>query len=295
MYQTILHGAGPVLLTFLLNCPCVRGGEAEIIQSVKDKGATVTDVKGVLSVNANCSKWTDDDYQQLGQLTRVKNLGLHMGLTDSALARLSGLSELQTFGCNGMALSDEGMKHLAKFKKLRSVTFYHPGKDFSGAGLAYLLELPDLEGVTVAGSFAFNDEGMAAVGKLTRLKSFSTGHTGCTNVGVKNLQELKNLKNLMLGQRLTNKPPACPTDETLAILAEMKSLESIKLVEARLTLPALGQLKKLPALKSLSLGGVDIPEKDVELLRKELPRVEVTWKEPDEGSLKRIRALNDSK
>jgi hypothetical protein len=293
--QAMLHSAGPVLLTFLLHCPCARGGEAEIIQALKDKGATVTDVKGVLSVNATCTKWTDDDYRQLAQLKRVKSLGLHVGLTDSALALLSDLSELEAFSANGMALSDEGIKSLAKFKKLRSVVFYHPGKDFSGAGLAYLADLPDLEGVVAAGSFAFNDEGMAAVAKLTHLKSFTSFHAGYTNVGVKHLQELKNLKSVNLGQRLTNKPPACPTDETLAILAEIKSLESINLVEARFTLSALGQMKKLPALKRLTLAGVDIPEMDVELLRKELPKVEVKWTEPNEGSLKRIRALYDPK
>jgi hypothetical protein len=291
IHQPILHGAGLVLIACALHCPCARGGEAEIIQSLKDKGATVTDVKGVLSVNADCSKWTDDEYRQLGQLTRVKNVGLNKGLTDSGIALLSGLSELQTFGCNGSGFSDEGLKPMAKFKKLRNVAIFHPGKDFSGAGLAYLAELPDLEGLTVAGSFAFNDAGMAAVAKLTRLKSFRTWHAGQTNAGMKNLQELKNLKSVNLGQRLTYKPPACPTDETLAVLAEMKSLESIDLSEARLTLAALGKLKQLPALKRLTLAGVDIPEKDVELLRKELPKVEVKWIKPDEGGLKRIRAV----
>src|SRR5271156_6798228 len=92
MRQAILHRAGPVLLTPLLHCPCLCGGDPEIIQALKDKGATVTDVKGVLSVNATCTKWTDDDYRQLAQLKRVKSLGLHVGLTDSALALLSDLS-----------------------------------------------------------------------------------------------------------------------------------------------------------------------------------------------------------
>jgi hypothetical protein len=136
---------------------------------------------------------------------------------------------------------------------------------------------------------------MAAVAKLTHLKSFRTWHAGQTDVGMKNLQELKNLKSVNLGQRLTYKPPACPTDETLAVLAEMKSLESIDLGEARFTLTALGKLKQLPALKRLTLAGVDIPEKDVDLLRKELPKVEVKWTKPDEGGLKRIRAVYDLK
>ena len=92
------------------------------------------------------------------------------------------------------------------------------------------------------------------------MTEFRTWHAGRTEEGVKKLKALKNLKSLYLGQRLTYKPPACPTDETIAILAEMKSLESLQLDEARLTYGALQQLKQLPALKKLTLGGIDIPK-----------------------------------
>ena len=99
--------------------------------------------------------------------------------------------------------------------------------------------MPNLERLTVAGSLAFNDDGMAAVAQLTGLKEFRTWHAGGTNEGVKKLSELKNLKSLYLGQRLTYKLPACPNDETIAILSKFKSLESLQLDEARLTFGAL--------------------------------------------------------
>ena len=156
-----------------------------------------------------------------------------------------------------------GIKPLARLKNLRNLKFFHPGKSFSGAGLVHLAELPNLESLTVAGSLAFNDDGMAAVAKLTGLRSFAPG-TRADARGRQEAQGLKNLKSLYLGQRLTYKPPACPTDETIAILAEMKSLESLQLDEARLTFAALQQLKQLPALKKLTLGGIDIPKEDVE-------------------------------
>jgi hypothetical protein len=158
-------------------------------------------------------------------------------------------------------------------------------------GLVHLAKLPKLESVTVAGSPAFNDDGLAAVARLTGLKEFRTWHAGGTDEGVKKLKELKGLKGLFLGQRLTYKPPACPTDDTLAVLAEMKSLESLQLDEARLTFTALQQLKQLPALKKLTLGGIDIPREDVERLKRELPQVKVEWTEPNEAYQRRIRAL----
>ena len=105
---------------------------------------------------------------------------------------------------------------MARLKNLKNLKFFHPGKSFSGAGLVHLAELPNLQSLTVAGSLAFNDDGMAAVAKLTSLTEFRTWHAGGTDEGVKKLKKLKHLKSLYLGQRLTYKPPACPTDETLA-------------------------------------------------------------------------------
>src|SRR5262249_1757340 len=156
---------------------------------------------------------------------------------------------------------------------------FHPGPAFSGAGLAHLADLPNLQQLTVAGSFAFNDDGMAAVAKLTRLQEFRSWHVGWTQEGVKKLTALPNLNSLNLGQRLTYKPPACPTDETIAILIEMKSLEVLQLSEARLGFPALRQLKHLPALKKLTLEGVDLRNGNLEQLRTELPKVKIDLSE----------------
>src|SRR5262249_2922601 len=116
-------------------------------------------------------------------------------------------------------------------------------------------------------------------------------HAGMTQEGVKKLKALPELKSLNLGQRLTYKPPACPTDETIPILAELRSVEVLQLSEARLTFNALQQLKRLPALKRLTLEGVEMPPADLERLKKELPMTKVEWTEPNETYKKRIRAL----
>src|SRR5262249_3177093 len=192
-------------------------------------------------------------------------------------------------------VTDEGIKPLTRLQKLKNLKFFHPGKAFTGTGLVHLVGLPNLQSLTVAGSLAFNDDGLAAVGKLTGLKEFRTWHAGGTDEGVKKLKGLKNLKSLYLGQRLTYKPPACPADETVGILAEMKSLESLQLDEARFTLAALQQLRRLPALKKLNLGGIDIPGEEVERLRRELPHVKVEWTAPNEVYQRRIRALFGSR
>jgi hypothetical protein len=271
----------------------LRGDDAEIGKILKDKGVTLTEAKGVVTAAtvADGSKLTDQDFGQIGRLVHLKTLDVNKGLNDDRLAQLANLAELEYLQTNLAQITDDGMKPLARLKSLRNLKLFHPGAAFSGKGLAHVAELPHLERLTVAGSLAFNDDGMAAVAKLSHLQEFRTWHAGATQEGVKKLKELKDLKSLHLGQRLTYKPPACPTDETIALVAELKSLETLQLGEARLTFNALRQLKQLPALKKLTLEGIDMPKADVERLRTELDKVKIEWTEANETYQKRIKAL----
>ncbi len=267
--------------------------DESIAKALKEKGGTVVVTKGVVtSVElGNCSTWTDDDFRQLGQLAGLKSLSIGAGLTDHTLALLGGLAELETLQTNESRMTDEGVKTLLPLRKLKIVKFFHPAKEFTGAGLVHLAELPNLERLTVAGSPAFGDEGMAAACTLTNLKELRTWHAGQTIEGVRKLKGLKNLKSLTLGQRLAYKPPTTVSDETIAVLVDLKTLESLRLEEARLKFDALVQLKQLPDLKSLVLEGIDLPEADVEKLRAALPGVKLQWTKPNETYQKRINAL----
>jgi len=267
--------------------------DAAIAKLLRDKGATVTEAKGVVTGVSlrDGTKLTDAEFGQLGQLKSLKTLDVSGGLNDARLAQLTGLGALESLQTNLAQVTDAGVQPLAQLKNLRTLKFFHPGPAFSGAGLAQLAALPYLERLTVAGSLAFNDEGMKAVAKLTHLQEFRCWHAGPTQEGIKQLRNLPNLKSLNLGQRLTYKAPACPTDETLAILADLKTLETLQLSEARLHLPALQQLKRLPALKKLTLDGIQLPKAHVEQLRQDLPLVKVEWTEPSEAYQKRIQAL----
>lgn len=282
-----------LVLTFSLVSTSAHADEAAIIKSLKEKGAEIAETKGVANslTIADGSKLTEADFKAIAQLTHLKSLQVSKCLNDQTLALLSSLTEVENIQTNLIEISDEGTKHFAQFKKLKNLKFFHLPKTFTGTGLAALAELPSLDSLTVAGSFAFGDEGMAAVGKLTQLKNFRTWHAGQTDEGFKKLKDLKNLKSLTIGQRLTYKAPACPSDATLAVLAEIKSLDTLQISEARLTLGGLNKLKQLPELKSLTLEGIDLSETDVETLKKDFPKVAIKWTKPNETYMKRIRAL----
>ncbi len=290
---SLIRGTILALLGLVFLVASARADDTEPAKILKAKGADVKETKGIvtgLSVQDG-SRLTDEDFRAITRLSHLKTVSLSNGLNDERLSHLATLAELEYLQTNLAQVTDDGIKPLAQLKSLKNLKFFHPGKSFTGAGLARLAVLPKLESLTVAGSLAFNDEGMAAVAKLTGLKEFRTWHAGGTDEGVKKLKELKNLKSLYLGQRLTYKPPACPTDATIAVVAGMKSLESLQLEEARLTLAALQKLKQLPALKKLTLGGIDIPREEVERLRRELPQVKIEWTQPNDTYQKRIRAL----
>jgi hypothetical protein len=294
-YQHLYHFSVRLFCGFVvisLAMSHARGAETGIAKELTKKGAKLTEKDGIVTgfELADCSKWTVADFHKVAQLAQLKTLSLGLGLNDQALAELSALPNVESVVTNGMQITDEGMKSLAKFKKLHNLAFFHPGK-FSGTGLAYLSDLPDLQKLTVAGSNSFGDEGMAAVVKLPHLQEFRTWHTGATPVGIAQLKEVKDLKSISLGQRLSYTPPISLSDETLTFLAGIKSLESISLMEARLSISSLTQLKQLPALKRLTLDSIDLSEAEVERLRKELPNVQIKWTKPTEANLKRINAL----
>jgi hypothetical protein len=292
-WQTSLHTVCLLVSWIVFGSPA-RADDAETAKLLKDAGAKVAEAKGfVTSVDlTDPSKLAAANFARLAQLDHLKSLSLSgAGIDDARLAQLATIPNLDTLQTNIAQITDDGVKPLAQMKSLRNLKFFHPGKAFTGSGLAYLAKMPNLDRLTVAGSVEFGDAGMAAVAELTGLKELRTWHAGSTNEGVKKLKSLKNLTSLHLGQRLTYKQPSCPNDETVAILAEMPALQTLILEEARLSLPALEGLKRLSTLKSLKLAGIDMPKADVDRLKAELPSVKIEWTEPTEAYRKRITAL----
>ena len=264
-----------LLLSSLLLATSLHAGDAEILAALKAKGGQTTETKGAVNgLNfPDCSNLVVADYAQIGQLTGIKQLGFGKGPTDAgppepigaATARGSALHQRR------MDVTDETIATLASWKSLSSFAIFHPGPKFTGKGLAAFASLPKFENLTVAGSTGFGDEGMAAVATLTGLKAFRTWHSGVTTEGVKKFSSLKNLTSLWVGQRLSYTPPVTVSDAVLPVFADLPLLEGLTLDEARLTLPALSQLKKLTHLKRLTLNGIDIPEADINALKQQLP------------------------
>lgn len=236
--------------------------------------------------------------QLISQLPNLRQLRLSKcPICDAQLPLITGLKNLVHLQLEATLLSDDAYKQLAELTQLRTLALYHPAlerKEFTGKGLAALKNLPHLEKLIYAGMVPARsapnstyDDGIAAIGELSQLKEFQTWHTYQSEAGNAALLKLNQLKTIKLGGWLS-RPPSV-SDQTLATLAQLKSLETITLEEARFSPSAFAELRKLPSLKKLDMAReVDIPGGDIEALRALLPGVSITWQPASERTKSRL-------
>jgi hypothetical protein len=254
------------------------------VESLQKMGAKVTETAGVVTqVNVNCVAFTEAHFRLLGSFTTIKDLTISgKTITDETLALLTGLTELERLSTDGIQLTDDGFKNFSVFQKLKSLSFFHPAfrsEGFTGRGLAHLKTLSKLEKLTFAGSTA-GDIAMQAIGQLSQLKEFRTWHTAQTQAGNTHLLKLP-LTALRIGQRLPEwgkDSPVSFDESTLATIAQIKTLESLELTEARLSAKIIPHLKALPKLTQLRIETVDITDADVDAIKAALPQCQVDFK-----------------
>jgi metallo-beta-lactamase class B len=260
--------------------------EAAIGELLRKAGAEVTLTKDVITGVAvkDLAKFTEAEFEALGRLKNLKTLSTSgEQLNDKTLSYLTGLVALEDLSTNAAQFSDDGLWQLTLLSNLKQIKFFHTSlrqKNFTGRGFAQFTALKNLRRLTVAGC-PFNDEGMAAVGKLTQLENFRTWHTYQTEAGNEHLLSLKNLKSLHLGQRLRRyggeSNAHSLTDKTLDVVAQLKSLDTLTLAEQKFSAAALGKLKALTNLKRLELTQVDVPAAEIERVKSALTGVEIKW------------------
>jgi hypothetical protein len=276
----------------LLTASPTRGDDRAMAELLQKSGVEVKLDPGGHAISVACREATGlkpEDFCAIGQLRRLETLSIGRAqcLTDDKLALLKDLDEVQRVTFESARLTDEGFRHMAGWKGLRQLTFYHlinPGK-FTGAGLAHLAALPNLEKFACGGS-SFTDAGMQACSNLTRLTDLRIWHTPATDAGVAYLAKLPALRNLKLGAQWTPRI----TDAALPQLAAIKTLESLSLGETRLTWDGgLRHLKALPNLKKLELDQIELSEADLAQLKSELPGVQVSWRPVEEKYREQLR------
>jgi len=99
------------------------------------------------------------------------------------------------FGASEYAPGDEGLRHLAKLVRLKSLNL--EGTDVSDAGLAHLAGLKDLQSLSLTNT-AIGNKGLESLRPLANLKHIDLIHTMVNDAGLTSLKAHTNLEDLDL-------------------------------------------------------------------------------------------------
>lgn len=271
--------------------PLTQADDKAAIEKLKEAKVEVKLDKAGNPVGVFCKEsqnLTADHFRLIGSLKSLKELTLYRcPITDEGLALLTDLPNLEKVAFEGGKFTDDGMKQMAGWKSLKTMTFFHSlnKEGFTGAGVAHLKELPNFESFGCGGS-SLTDAGLAAIASLPHLKDLRIWHTMNTDAGTVKLQACKNLRSVWLAPQFTPRI----TDASLLALSEIPSLEQIKITETRLTWDGgLKHLQKLPNLRKLTLDETEISDADLAKVKEAFPKVELSHKPPTEQQLKWLK------
>lgn len=217
------------------------------------------------------TQMTDARLAHLAGLTNLEVLGLHKTqVRGPGLIHLKGMKRLQTLFLDqsrltdpGLAAGASGIKGLERLSDLGL-----SGTEVGDTGLAAATDvLKDLKGLRFLGlsGTCVSDAGLVCLGRLDQPIYLDLANTRITDLGATRLRALCNLRRLDLRRTAV-------TDAGCAHLARIRTLDKIVLDETRVTAAGLRLFKDLPRLKSLSILGVKLSDKEVKELHGLLSR-----------------------
>jgi len=216
----------------------------------------------------------DSHIANWSNLPSLKELNLDScHVSDWAIAHLADndiVPNLTSLDFSDTDLTDLGMVHIPKFKKLSHLSLFYCGisnsglrylssmtklevlnldsRDISDDGLHHLCNLQNLKSLDIF-SGRVTDIGCAHIAKIQSLQSLELCGGGVTNFGCTHLATLKNLTSLNLSQndRITNTGASS--------LVALTKLKALNLSNTRVNAGSLQILSNLSCLQSLALYG----------------------------------------
>lgn len=180
--------------------------------------------------------------KQLAGLPHLTRLALPRGTRDKTIAQLKKLTMLQELSLNGGQITSRGM--------------------------AILIQLPSLQSLRLT-HMKLSDEDWRTLGRISSLQRLDVNiRSEITNAHIERLTGLQSLKRLYID---CSSLDMHITDEGLAYIAKLTSLERLTLHGAKITDKGLQHLEDLSSLKWMDLQGCKVTDQGLERLKQKLP------------------------
>ena len=280
---------------------------------VDDSGLThIKELTGLIKLQLGYVNITDAGLAHLANLNQLEELGIYgnPGVKGPGLVHLKNMPKVTELylggtgvdndGLKGIAelthlkrlnlpdnITDEGFKHLAGLTNLNDLPLYNL-KKLQGPGLAYLKDMPKIEGIYSLGP-AVTDDGLKGIEPLTQLTGLSLPkqitdkalvhvkplinltylnmqETQVEGTGLPELKDLPKLEFLDLNKSKIK-------DEALAHLKDFKALKTLVLNDTKISDAGLKHIGEIPTLTRLELRSTQVTNEALEAYKKAHPNV----------------------
>jgi internalin A len=172
------------------------------------------------------------------------------GVDDSHITKIAQLTGLRWLAAPGTAISDEGVKAVARVPKLEKLWLSQTA--ISDKALGYLSCCPHLMHLSVEAT-PTTDLGLREIAKMSKLEVLSLSSPHISADGLTQLSKLSELKELYLDR--------LPVDErSLAAIAQLDQLQVVSLRLTPVTDAGVALLGRLPNLTRLMLDGTSVSD-----------------------------------
>ena len=163
---------------------------------IDDDLRAVADLTSLKQLNLSfCKRVKNDGLQHLARLVELRelNVGGCKLIGDAGLEHLRSLTKLERLNLSVTQVSDDGLKTVALFSRLKGLDLDNTG--VTEEGLPHLARLTDLEYLRLA-DLSITDRAVAQLIGFKKLKMLVLNGTELTDVGFQELMKLDRLERL---------------------------------------------------------------------------------------------------
>jgi predicted Ser/Thr protein kinase len=210
---------------------------------------------------------TDADLERFSTLGRLRELGLRgTPTTDAGLVHLRDLTGLKLLNLHATRITSAGVKQLENLIGLEYLDLGY-NQNITDAALPHLRKLKRLGGMNLWAT-AVQGTTFGALKDHEQLKFISLNTAQMTDEGMAQLALIRSLESLALQ---SNKF----TDAGVAELAKLPKLWGVNLANNQITDAALVHLAKIKTLTRLTVSGTQATAEGIEKLKTALPEVQM--------------------